>query len=87
MKMADSGSNDLWQSLSDAEWKPKKMSWSNETDECCCWDKSTQRARQRERNKDRCLLSVSHLSLCVCLSCEHSAVVIPSFHPLLTAFY
>lgn len=65
VKMADSGSNDLWQSLSDAEWKPKKMSWSNETDECCCWDKSTQRDRQRERNKDRCLLSVSHLSLCV----------------------
>lgn len=40
-----------------------------------------------EKAADSCLLSMSDLSLSVCLSCEHSAVVSPSFHPLFTAFY
>lgn len=35
-KMADSGSSDLWRSPSAAQWKPKRMSCSNETDEYCC---------------------------------------------------
>lgn len=36
VKMADSGSSDLWRSPSAAQWKPERMSSSNETDEYCC---------------------------------------------------
>lgn len=38
-------------------------------------ERAKQRERQEKRGRDRCLLSLPCLSLCLCPSCERSAVV------------
>lgn len=73
MKMADSASNDLWRSSSNAVREPEKSPILMRAMDIAAEMKARKEA-ETEGSKGRCLLSVSDLSLSVC----HASILLLS---------